>query len=160
MNSFTGGGGLGKQPPDDFAGDRILFTVGLNQGNGVGSATLPGYSGAANNTTQLGTLQNTGWTFTPNATSGYDVTAGKIPAPGAVALLGTTITPYLFFWQASGEVEEKRGVQSLSRTNLDISIGMIWSNLIAFFIIVATGAVLFSHHTQVRTAADAARALG
>jgi Mn2+/Fe2+ NRAMP family transporter len=78
---------------------------------------------------------------------------------GAVALLGTTITPYLFFWQASGEVEEKRGVQSLSRTNLDINIGMIWSNLIAFFIIVATGAVLFSHHTQIRTAADAARAL-
>jgi Mn2+/Fe2+ NRAMP family transporter len=78
---------------------------------------------------------------------------------GAVALLGTTITPYLFFWQASGEVEERRGVQSLSRTNLDITIGMIWSNLIAFFIIVTTGAVLFSHHTQIRTAADAARAL-
>ena len=78
---------------------------------------------------------------------------------GAVALLGTTITPYLFFWQASGEVEEKRGVQSLTRTNLDITIGMVWSNLTAFFIIVATGAVLFSHHSQIRTAADAARAL-
>jgi len=78
---------------------------------------------------------------------------------GAVALLGTTITPYLFFWQASGELEEKRGVQSLSRSSLDITIGMVWSNLIAFFIIVATGAVLFSHHTQIRTAADAARAL-
>jgi Mn2+/Fe2+ NRAMP family transporter len=78
---------------------------------------------------------------------------------GAVALLGTTITPYLFFWQASGEVEEKRGVQSLTRTNLDVTIGMVWSNLTAFFIIVATGAVLFSHHTQIRTAADAARAL-
>src|SRR6267142_175480 len=78
---------------------------------------------------------------------------------GAVALLGTTITPYLFFWQASGEVEEKRGVQSLTRTNLDITIGMVWSNLTAFFIIVATGAVLFSPHSQIRTAADAARAL-
>jgi Mn2+/Fe2+ NRAMP family transporter len=78
---------------------------------------------------------------------------------GAVALLGTTITPYLFFWQASGEVEEKRGVQSLSRTNIDVATGMVLSNLIAFFIIVATGAVLFSHHAQIRTAADAARAL-
>jgi Mn2+/Fe2+ NRAMP family transporter len=78
---------------------------------------------------------------------------------GAVALLGTTITPYLFFWQASGEVEERRGVQSTSRTNLDISAGMVWSNLIAFFIIVATGTVLFSHHTEIKTAADAARAL-
>jgi NRAMP (natural resistance-associated macrophage protein)-like metal ion transporter len=78
---------------------------------------------------------------------------------GAVALLGTTITPYLFFWQASGEVAEKRGVQSVDRTNIDIAAGMALSNLIAFFIIVATGAVLFSHHTQIHTAADAARAL-
>jgi Mn2+/Fe2+ NRAMP family transporter len=78
---------------------------------------------------------------------------------GAVALLGTTITPYLFFWQASGEVEEKRGVQSMSRSNLDIAAGMIWSNVTAFFIIVATGAVLFSRHVQVHSAADAARAL-
>ena len=78
---------------------------------------------------------------------------------GAVALLGTTITPYLFFWQASGEVEEKRGVQSLSRTNVDVAAGMVWSNVTAFFIVVATGAVLFSHHAQIRSAADAAHAL-
>jgi len=78
---------------------------------------------------------------------------------GAVALLGTTITPYLFFWQASGEVEEKRGVQRLSRTHVDIAVGMVWSNVTAFFIIVATGAVLFSHHSHIGTAADAARAL-
>jgi Mn2+/Fe2+ NRAMP family transporter len=78
---------------------------------------------------------------------------------GAVALLGTTITPYLFFWQASGEVEEKRGVQGILRTNLDITAGMIWSNVTAFFIITVTAAVLFSHHTEIKTAADAARAL-
>ena len=77
----------------------------------------------------------------------------------AVGMLGTTITPYLFFWQTSGEVEERRGVQSISRTNLDVAIGMAWSNVTAFFIIVATGAVLFTHHASVRTAADAARAL-
>jgi len=78
---------------------------------------------------------------------------------GAVALLGTTITPYLFFWQASGEVEEKRGVQRLSRTNVDIATGMIWSNVTAFFIVVVCGAVLYTHGTQIQTAADAARAL-
>jgi Mn2+/Fe2+ NRAMP family transporter len=77
----------------------------------------------------------------------------------AVAMLGTTITPYLFFWQTSGEVEEKRGVQRLSRSNLDIAIGMVWSNITALFIIVATGAVLYSHHAEVKTAADAARTL-
>ena len=78
---------------------------------------------------------------------------------GSVAMLGTTITPYLFFWQTSGEVEEKRGVQRISQTNLDVTVGMIWSNVTAFFIIVATGAVLYTHHASVRTAADAARAL-
>ena len=78
---------------------------------------------------------------------------------GAVGLLGTTITPYLFFWQASGEVEEKRGVQGISRRNVDITAGMVWSNLTALSIMVATGAVLYSHHTPIKTAADAARAL-
>jgi Mn2+/Fe2+ NRAMP family transporter len=78
---------------------------------------------------------------------------------GAVGLLGTTITPYLFFWQASGEVEERRGVQGISRRNADVSAGMVWSNVTAFFVIVATGAVLYSHHSTIKTAADAARAL-
>jgi Mn2+/Fe2+ NRAMP family transporter len=77
----------------------------------------------------------------------------------AVGLLGTTITPYLFVWQASGEIEERRGVQGITRSQLDIAAGMVWSNITAFFIIVATGAVLFSQHAQIRTAADAARAL-
>jgi NRAMP (natural resistance-associated macrophage protein)-like metal ion transporter len=77
----------------------------------------------------------------------------------AVGLLGTTITPYLFFWQTSGELEEQRGIQSMSRTDLDISAGMIFSNVIAFFIIVATGTVLYTHHADVKTAADAAKAL-
>jgi len=77
----------------------------------------------------------------------------------SVGMLGTTITPYLFFWQTSGEVEERRGVQRLTQTNLDIAVGMVWSNLTAFFIIVATGAVLFTRHAEIRTAADAARAL-
>jgi Mn2+/Fe2+ NRAMP family transporter len=78
---------------------------------------------------------------------------------GAVALLGTTITPYLFFWQASGEVEERRGVQGMALRTIDITAGMIWSNLTAFFIIVSTGAVLFTHHADIKSAADAARAL-
>ena len=50
-------------------------------------------------------------------------------------------------------------MQRLSRSNLDIAIGMVWSNVTALFIIVATGAVLYSHHAEIKTAADAARAL-
>lgn len=78
---------------------------------------------------------------------------------GSVGLLGTTITPYLFFWQASGEIEEKRGVQAIHCTNLDIATGMIWSNISAFFIIVTTAAVLHAHGRTVTTAADAAQGL-
>lgn len=78
---------------------------------------------------------------------------------GAVGLLGTTITPYLFFWQTSGEIEEKRGVQGITRGNLDIAGGMIWSNISALFIVITTGAVLYVNHVQINTAADAAKAL-
>ena len=78
---------------------------------------------------------------------------------GAVALLGTTITPYLFFWQASGEIEERRGAQGLTRSQLGITVGLVASNVASYFIIVATGAVLFGHGIQIKTAADAARAL-
>ena len=76
---------------------------------------------------------------------------------GSVGLLGTTITPYLFFWQTSGEVEERRGVQDIRRTNLDIATGMIWSNVTAFFMVVTTATVLHAHGKSITTAADAAQ---
>ena len=59
----------------------------------------------------------------------------------------------------SGEVGRTGVPSPPTRTNLDIATGMLWSNVTALFIIVATGAVLFSHHAAIRTAADAARAL-
>lgn len=91
-----------------------------------------------------------------------------------VALLGTTISPYLFFWQASQEVEEMRrqkirrplntltrgGDGEMRRIVTDTSVGMIFSNAIAFFIMLTTAATLHAHGvTQVETAADAANAL-
>lgn len=78
---------------------------------------------------------------------------------GAVGLLGTTITPYLFFWQTSGEIEDRRGVQDIRRSGLDIIAGMVWSNIVALFILIVTGAVLHAHGKTIVTAADAARAL-
>ena len=78
---------------------------------------------------------------------------------GAVGLLGTTITPFLFFWQTSAEIEERRGVQALTRSQFGNAIGLITSNVAAFFIIVATGSVLFAHGVHIATAADAAKAL-
>lgn len=90
-----------------------------------------------------------------------------------VAVLGTTISPYLFFWQASQEVEEMRsepGQQPLRRVphqapaqlrriNFDTWVGMGVSNVIAFFIVLTAAATLHLHHIDVKTSADAARAL-
>lgn len=81
-----------------------------------------------------------------------------------VAIFGTTISPYLFFWQASEAVEEERqdrhmipDIQPRTRSNTvfikneistmytDIRIGMIFSNLITFFIMILASATLFQH---------------
>jgi len=89
-----------------------------------------------------------------------------------VAVFGTTISPYLFFWQASQEAEESRlshrrkyaTAETSSRYFRHISIdtwsGMIVSNLIAFFIIVTTAATLHAHGiVKIDTATQAAEAL-
>src|SRR5262249_46547188 len=90
-----------------------------------------------------------------------------------VAILGTTISPYLFFWQASQEVEEKvsRGRKrrwrhkgatdgELRYAFWDVSVGMFFSNLVMYFIILATAATLHrAGRTDIQSAADAAEAL-
>jgi len=93
-----------------------------------------------------------------------------------VAVLGTTISPYLFFWQASQEVEEMRTERSrprlplkilsrggggeLTRISIDTTVGMIFSNVIAYFIILATASTLHAHGiTNIQTAGEAAEAL-
>ncbi|MDM0111390.1 Nramp family divalent metal transporter [Variovorax sp. J22R133] len=91
-----------------------------------------------------------------------------------VAILGTTISPYLFFWQASQEVEEIHRVpedhalrvapeqarKQLRRLRLDTAVGMGFSNLIAFFIITAAAATLHANgQTHIETTAQAAAAL-
>ena len=91
-----------------------------------------------------------------------------------VAVLGTTISPYLFFWQASQEVEEQRAAPGLEplreapnqarasfrRITLDTCIGMIFSNLIAFCIMLTAAATLnAAGTTDIQSAAQAAEAL-
>ena len=90
-----------------------------------------------------------------------------------VGILGTTISPYLFFWQSSSEVEEevalgrktlaaRKGAttEEIKTMRGDVLSGMIFSNIIAFFIMLTAGAVLFSQGAIINTAADAAMALG
>ena len=91
-----------------------------------------------------------------------------------IAILGTTISPYLFFWQASQETEEirehpdeealkKEPVQArvqFNRIRLDTIVGMFFSNIVAFFIILVAGATLHAHGvTDIQTADQAAEAL-
>ncbi len=92
-----------------------------------------------------------------------------------IAVLGTTISPYLFFWQASQEVEDLRinkhesplrkkpsqAWAQFRRIAFDTRVGMAFSNLVAFFIILTTAATLHASNAGIRiqTAADAAKAL-
>jgi NRAMP (natural resistance-associated macrophage protein)-like metal ion transporter len=90
-----------------------------------------------------------------------------------VGLFGTTISPYLFFWQASVEVEEEREQGELTlesrqgatdyeirKSRNDVVTGMFFSNLIMYFIILTTAATLHAHgKTTISTAKDAAEAL-
>ena len=90
-----------------------------------------------------------------------------------VAVFGTTISPYLFFWQASQEVEEmavrgreplrdlqQGGKQAIERIAIDTTVGMAFSNVIAFFIILTTAATLHAHGIKdIQTSAQAAEAL-
>jgi NRAMP (natural resistance-associated macrophage protein)-like metal ion transporter len=107
-------------------------------------------------------------TFVPNFSlkTDYVVTV--------VAVLGTTITPYCFFWQSSQEAQDERvdptaytlidapeqAPVEISRMRFDTYIGMGYSNVISLFIIVATAATLNAHGvTDIQTSAQAAEAL-
>ena len=100
-------------------------------------------------------------------------TFDKDHAMALVAIFGTTISPYLFFWQAGQEVEEqhRRHVKplhvsprnagaELARIRTDTLVGMGFSHITALFIIIATAATLHGHGvTQITNAAQAAQAL-
>ncbi len=94
-------------------------------------------------------------------------------ATGFVAILGTTISPYLFFWQAAQEIEEEKRSHSkplyvsprsagpeMARIRRDTLVGMIFSNLVAIFIVWAAAATLHANGvTSIDTASQAAEAL-
>ena len=90
-----------------------------------------------------------------------------------VGILGTTISPYLFFWQSSQEVEEEKSQgkstvkeregatdEALRTARRDVFTGMFFSNLVMYFIILTTAATLHAHgKTDIETAQQAAEAL-
>jgi Mn2+/Fe2+ NRAMP family transporter len=91
-----------------------------------------------------------------------------------IAILGTTISPYLFFWQASGEVEEleakdndaplkkapQQAKRQMDRIHWDTTLGMAFSNVIAWFIMLTVAMTLHQQgKTEIQTAAQAAESL-
>ncbi len=90
-----------------------------------------------------------------------------------VAILGTTISPYLFFWEASEEVEEEKSEgrtklserkgatdSEIKREKIDTIVGMLFCNVVFYFVILAAGATLHvSGKTDIQSATDAAQAL-
>ena len=109
--------------------------------------------------------QVVGEVFRPRLVLGHDVLLM------VVAVFGTTISPYLFFWQAAQEMEDVQAAGSaaqtprevhahLRRIKVDTVLGMAFSNLIAFFIILSAAATLHAAGvTEIQTSAQAAEAL-
>ena len=115
----------------------------------------------------------------PWGTVGYNLVVPHITFDGpyitaVVAVLGTTISPYLFFWQAEEEVEEvkerplakplerapEQANAEFQRIRWDTYIGMLFSNVVALFIILTTAATLNAHGiTDIQTSSQAAEAL-
>src|SRR3989442_6408847 len=105
-------------------------------------------------------------TFLPHVTASRDFLSS------AVAVLGTTISPYMFFWICSQEVEEEEQgsadpeddptTASLAerRRRIDVVTGMAYANLVFYFIILSSAATLGAHGIKIQTAEQAARALG
>jgi len=106
-------------------------------------------------------------TFVPSWPQGHDAWATL------VAILGTTISPYLFFWQASQEVEEQKAVgrtrleqrrgatpREIVDRKLDVGTGAFFSNLVMYFIILTTALTLHAHGLKdIATSRQAAEAL-
>jgi NRAMP (natural resistance-associated macrophage protein)-like metal ion transporter len=106
-------------------------------------------------------------TFVPSLPSGHD------QWQSLVAILGTTISPYLFFWQASQEVEEEKSMgrrmladrlgatrRELGLRGLDVGVGTFFSNMVMYFIILTTALTLHRHGiTNIESSRQAAEAL-
>jgi NRAMP (natural resistance-associated macrophage protein)-like metal ion transporter len=77
----------------------------------------------------------------------------------ALGMLGTTISPYLLFWQASEEKEEKKSVVQADEVSLDTVVGMIYSNLLAYAMIITGAVMLYGSGEGIQDVATLSKAL-
>ncbi|WP_457605707.1 NRAMP family divalent metal transporter [Nitratifractor sp.] len=83
-------------------------------------------------------------TFLPH----FHLSAAWIVA--ALGMLGTTISPYMLFWQAAEELEEKKSVVQAEEVGFDTIVGMSWSNLLAYAMIVTGAVTLYGTHANIQ----------
>ncbi len=77
-----------------------------------------------------------------------------------VAVIGTTISPWMQFYQQSAIADKHISIKHLNYERMDTYVGAFLTDFVAFFIVISTGATLFIHHIQINQASDAAAALG
>jgi NRAMP (natural resistance-associated macrophage protein)-like metal ion transporter len=101
------------------------------------------------------------WSVVVRATLVPQVSLSSAWLVAALGLLGTTISPYMLFWQAAEDAEELHQSTTIQadQENSTVWLGMIYSNLISFFIIVAAATTIHSGGEGIQTLADAAQAL-
>jgi len=114
-------------------------------------------------------LTKTDWLEALHSTLIPDIEFNRDYFLALVGILGTTISPYLFFWQASMEVEEQQqrhlvvDKRIISNMETDVRVGLVLTNVVFFFIILSSGTVLFhagvNNITTVEQAAQALRPL-
>lgn len=110
-----------------------------------------------------GLLARPDWALVLRNTFIPDIRLNTAFFTAAVGLLGATISPYMFYFQAAEEVEEGERVTDLQDVKIHTTVGMVFSNLISYFVILATATTLFAHAggrgVEIDTAAQAADAL-
>jgi len=77
----------------------------------------------------------------------------------ALGMLGTTISPYLMFWQASEEKEEKKSVTQADEVGFDTIVGMVYSNLLAYAMIITGAVMLYGTHNNIEDVTTLTKAL-
>ncbi len=77
----------------------------------------------------------------------------------ALGLLGTTISPYLMFWQAAEEKEEKKSIVQADEVGVDTVTGMVYSNLLAYAMIVTGAVMLYGTHSNIEDVSTLTQAL-
>jgi Mn2+/Fe2+ NRAMP family transporter len=139
----------------------LVLTLVLHTGYGQVKHVLTGLTFVLLSYIVAVVIARPDWGAVGRATLVPQVSLSSTWLVAALGLLGTTISPYMLFWQANEDAEELHEGTTIqaNQENTSVWLGMIYSNLISFFIIVAAATMIHSGGEHIQTLADAAQAL-